>query len=788
MLATLGYGDAIGHEVLGIQRVLRGAGYESEIFVDTADHRLESLTRDYHELVDFSDRDNLLLHHFSLGSKASRTAFALPDRMALIYHNITPPEYFVGVHRQLARQCFRGRRELRAYADRCDLALGDSQFNREDLDSLGFPRTGVLPVVPDFSHLDVEPNRFVADQFDDEWTNIVFVGRVIANKKIDDLIRFFHAYHTIFNPRSRLLIVGAYSGYERYLASLHQLIATLGVPHVHFIGHVSDEELVAYYDVADLFLCASEHEGFCVPLIEAFYKQVPVLAYAATAVPATMDGGGVLYEEKDPIHVAALMDAILSDPDLQDRIVEGQLAAVDRLQSKDFAGTLLRFVDQILSAPRLGAPRVAFDFWHQFDETQALEELRLYRPACTRRCPSAMIVNQWVPAAHKGDAIGDSALRVRDLLRAMGHASDLYALTIDDDLVDDVRPFSDPAARRGDLTIFHFALPSPMTAAFAALDHGRVLQYHNVTPAAYFAPYDPALFRLASLGRQELATLVGRVDLALGDSAYNRQELDALGFAPTGVLPLAVDTSRVTRTTTRPALDRILDDDFVNFLFVGRIAPNKKIEDHIRLAEHYKRYVDAYYRFIFVGRYDVVPRYYSMIRALMSEYRLLNDRFIFTGPIPDEELAVYYRHAAVYISLSEHEGFCAPLVEAMAADVPVLAYAAAAVPETLGGAGVQFAPKDLEYAAELLGALAFDDDLRAKVIAGQRRRLADFGDDRITRQLETIIGGADSPREARLMKIARSSSSGTEPRCSAAPSISAGSWPNAWRRSTTSTC
>ena len=88
----------------------------------------------------------------------------------------------------------------------------------------------------------------------------------------------------------------------------------------------------------------------------------------------------------------------------------------------------------------------------------------------------------------------------------------------------------------------------------------------------------------------------------------------------------------------------------MNFLFVGRIAPNKKIEDHIRLAEHYKRYVDAYYRFIFVGRYDAVPRYYSTIRALMSEYRLLDERFVFTGPVPDEELAVYYRHAAVYIS------------------------------------------------------------------------------------------------------------------------------------------
>jgi glycosyltransferase involved in cell wall biosynthesis len=149
--------------------------------------------------------------------------------------------------------------------------------------------------------------------------------------------------------------------------------------------------------------------------------------------------------------------------------------------------------------------------------------------------------------------------------------------------------------------------------------------------------------------------------------------------------------------------------------------------------------VDAYYRFIFVGKCDAVPRYYATIRALMSEYRFLNERFIFTGPVPDDDLAVYYRHAAVYISLSEHEGFCAPLLEAMAADVPVLAYAAAAVPETLGGAGVQFAPKDLEYAAELAGALAFDDDLRAAVIAGQRRRLADFGDARLSRELSAVL-------------------------------------------------
>jgi glycosyltransferase involved in cell wall biosynthesis len=348
-------------------------------------------------------------------------------------------------------------------------------------------------------------------------------------------------------------------------------------------------------------------------------------------------------------------------------------------------------------------------------------------------------IHQWVPAAHRGDAIGDSARRVRGMLRAMGHDSEIFALTIDDDMRGVVRPFADPAAAAGDVTIFHFALPSPMTAAFAALGGVRVLQYHNITPAAFFAPYDPGLFRLAAIGRRELATLAGRVDLALGDSEFNRRELESLGFARTGVMPIAVDTGRITGGPPRPALERILGDGLVNILFVGRIVPNKRIEDHIRLAEVYKRYVDAYYRFIFVGRYDGVPRYYDQIRALVAQYENLPDRFWFTGPVPDEDLAAFYRWADVYVSLSEHEGFCVPLVEAMAADVPIVAYAAGAVPETLGGAGVLFSPKDLEVAAELVGGVVYDRAMRTGVLEGQRRRLQDFAPARVEATLRDSL-------------------------------------------------
>ena len=387
VLATLGYGDAIGHEVLGIQRVLRATGYDSEIFVETADPRLEPMTIDYRDMVGAIAPHDVLIHHFSIGSRASRTAYALPGRMALVYHNITPPQYFIGVHKDLVKLCFRGRRELTAYVSRCDQALGDSEYNRQELSDLGFHGTGVLPVVPDFSHLDVPPDRRIAHQFDDEWTNVMFVGRVIPNKKFETVIRAFHAYRTHHNPRSRLLLVGSYSGFERYLAMLHGLVARLGTPEVHFLGHVSNEELTALYDVADLFLCGSEHEGFCVPIVEAFYKRVPVVAYAATAVPATMDGGGVLFDDPDPIEIARLMAAVLDDPRLEQQVIASQDAALTRLLARDFSGTLLRYVDTALRCPPRPAPDVTWDFWAQFDQFERFEELRQFRPALYKALP-----------------------------------------------------------------------------------------------------------------------------------------------------------------------------------------------------------------------------------------------------------------------------------------------------------------------------------------------------------------------------------------------------------------
>ena len=401
IMATLGYGDAIGNEALGIQRALRRAGFDSEIIVETADPRLEDMTVDYRDFVGEVGEDDLLVHHFSLGSRASRTAFALPCRMILVYHNITPPEYFLGVHEQLVRQCYHGRRELLPWRARCELALGDSEFNRQELEALGFAPTAVLPVVPDFTHLDVEPDRRPVDAYDDDWTNILFVGRVIPNKRPDNLIRFFHAYKTLYNPRSRLILAGSYGGFSAYLTQLHALVADLGALDVHFTGQISNAELTALYNVADLFLCASEHEGFCVPLVEAFHKRVPVMAYAATAVPATMDGGGLLYDTRDPREVAALMHATLSDAAAQDRLIAAQDEALARLRAQDFDGLVVRFVEQVLAGPKRPPVNVEPDFWRQFALAEELDAIRQRRPGAFKALPDDPAAGRVADLGHR---------------------------------------------------------------------------------------------------------------------------------------------------------------------------------------------------------------------------------------------------------------------------------------------------------------------------------------------------------------------------------------------------
>jgi len=350
-----------------------------------------------------------------------------------------------------------------------------------------------------------------------------------------------------------------------------------------------------------------------------------------------------------------------------------------------------------------------------------------------------MRVDQWLPRGHFGDAIGDEALRIRAALRAAGFRSDVFALEVDEEVRGEFLTFEDrPPANGGDIAVLHFALPSPLTDALRAFPGSKVIVYHNITPASYFLGLDDELVRIAVKGREELRSLADVTDLALGDSEYNRRELTDAGFRRTGVLPILLDFERYD-SAPNPVLSEMLSRRRVNFLFVGRVFPNKRFEDLVRMAFFYKKYVSEDFRFVVVGRSGRMARYQRSVQALAQYWGLLPSEFTFTGHLAWEDLLACYRMADVFVSMSEHEGFAVPLVESMLLDVPIMAYRAAAVPDTLGESGVQFSQKKYEELAEMGYLLATDERLRAGVLNGQRQRLERFRPQRVESELISHI-------------------------------------------------
>src|SRR5262249_22822246 len=241
----------------------------------------------------------------------------------------------------LAGLCYHGRRELETFAGRSELGLGDSEYNRRELVAAGFARTGVLPIVLDLEAYRRPPSPVVRRLYRDGKTNILFVGRIIPNKKVDDLIRVFTIYKRYLDPKSRLLLVGDYRGHERYYDRLVEMVRTLRVDDVVVAGHVDEDALYACSSVADLFVCVCEHEGFCVPLQEAMSFGIPVVAYDAGAVAETLHGGGVLLKEKRPEVVAELVARVLRDPALRAAVLATEERAIGEVRGTDFGALLL---------------------------------------------------------------------------------------------------------------------------------------------------------------------------------------------------------------------------------------------------------------------------------------------------------------------------------------------------------------------------------------------------------------------------------------------------------------
>jgi glycosyltransferase involved in cell wall biosynthesis len=346
LLTALSYGDAIGDDALAIQRILRAAGHESDIYCQLYHPRLADRIKRFELYKKIASPDNVLIFHFSIGSPVSHMVPALPDRKILIYHNITPMEFFLDTSMVHAQLCYIGRKDLRRFARGVDLGLGDSDYNRQELEACGFAPTGVLPIIVDFSKFDRESRMPRRIHGDDGYT-FMFVGRVIPNKKIEDVIRLFYVYQRSVNQSCRLFIVGDHRGFERYYWALKDLVRSIGVKNVVFTGHVTDEEVASYYRMSDIFVCMSEHEGFCVPLLEACHFGIPVLAAASTAVSETMRGAGLLFQQKDYKAMAQAAEELRLNTELRSDVVRGQRDVLETYDSSITGKLLLDYVDQV---------------------------------------------------------------------------------------------------------------------------------------------------------------------------------------------------------------------------------------------------------------------------------------------------------------------------------------------------------------------------------------------------------------------------------------------------------
>lgn len=331
LLPGFGSGDAISNYARTLQGIIRSWGFDSSIY-SVSRHvtpTVERLCEDYRRCPSPGDPSDITIYHYSIGSELSGFFAGLNGRRVLVYHNITPHHFFQGIHDEKMKALWEGREELKSLAGVPDLALGVSEFNRRELEQAGFGNTGVIPLALDRQGLSAPPDRDFIARYGDGPVNILFIGRMAPNKKIEDLIKIFFYYRKSINEDSRLLLAGATIGMDRYLAHLRMLITSLDIPDVTFFDHVTDPQLYALYRTASVFVCMSEHEGVCIPLLEAAHFRVPVVAYAAGAIPETLGGCGALVREKDHAAVAELIQALAADERLRDAVVRKQLTRLD---------------------------------------------------------------------------------------------------------------------------------------------------------------------------------------------------------------------------------------------------------------------------------------------------------------------------------------------------------------------------------------------------------------------------------------------------------------------------
>jgi L-malate glycosyltransferase len=328
LVPSISPGDATSNHILEIDKRLRRWGFESHIYAQRINPKIRKRIRPLAEIRPFlKQKNDLLIYHYNIFHFSAHLFQTAKCRRILVYHNITPTHFYTDWDKANANNCRLGRISLQRL-QQCDLAIGDSDFNRQELVEVGFDagKTAVVPIFLPVDRWNALPSNAALqkEMRQAKTTNWLTVGRIAPNKAVEEVIRLFHVYKNQINADAHLYLVGSQT-IKTYSQEIKNLVASLDLTaNVSFPGRVSDVQLKTYYQNADLFISASYHEGFCVPLIESMFFELPILARNATAIPETLGQAGIMFNQLGYLETAEMAHLIMTDVPLRQQIIATQ--------------------------------------------------------------------------------------------------------------------------------------------------------------------------------------------------------------------------------------------------------------------------------------------------------------------------------------------------------------------------------------------------------------------------------------------------------------------------------
>ena len=541
---------------------------------------------------------------------------------------------------------------------------------------------------------------------------LLYVGRKEAGKNVPLLIDYFAQYKRQYGGDLCLVLVGK-GAVEIPPDRRHDILD---------LGFLPEQDKLDAYAAA-LALCQpSLNESFSIVMMEAWLAGTPALVHANCAVTrehCLEANGGLFFADTEEF--AETVELLQGVPALrQDLGVQGRRYVLRHFTREAVVANYLE----------------AFKRWG-FTVNETRPPLR---PVSAARRPKVVEAHQLLAGFRAGDAISQEATALQETFRSWGFASEIFAPHVHPASRSQAGPLErfKGYGRPGQLLIYHHSIHSEAAEVFCCYPGKKVLIYHNITPAHFFAGYSDLHVSLASLGRVQLHDLVKAADLCLGDSRYNCLELEQYGAMDCRVLPILLDVETLGRIQPDPGVLRAFGDGRPTVLYVGRPVPNKRQDNVLRVFAHYRQQFAPTARLVLVGGSDEASRYEEQLRELVRDLGL-GPSVTLTGLVDDAQLVAYYRVADAFLSMSEHEGFGVPLLEAMYFDVPVVAYAAAAVPYTLGQAGILVEDDDYGTVTERLHRVITDTTYRSQILTGQRRRLRDFAPQKVRAMLKLYL-------------------------------------------------